>query len=227
MTIRHIIAFLLGVVVAWMARNEIVRNSWQSSVKPSLIFRSATLTNPRAVILEGEFPVCSAVVADNIIYTAKHCVKEKKEGDEVEVLLQKNETPVRQKVYLHKAYSDIAILTFNKEATVEPIKVDVKAGTQVIVVLGCFFSTDPNVYRTSLPYFEREGKVLAVFTAKELGLTNIDPNISPTAKFALIDIGTFRGNSGSGVYIIDKQGKRHLIGIVSAGISDYTAVALF
>ncbi len=66
-----------------------------------------------------------------------------------------------------------------------------------------------------------------MFTAKELGLTDIDPTISPNAKFALIDIGSFAGNSGSGVYIVDKQGRRQLIGVVSAGVADYTAVALF
>jgi V8-like Glu-specific endopeptidase len=58
-------------------------------------------------------------------------------------------------------------------------------------------------------------------------MTDLLPNISPTAEFALLDIGTFGGNSGSGVYLIDEQGKRHLIGVVSAGVSDYTAVALF
>ncbi len=227
MTVRHIIAFLLGVVVASVARTEAVRNILQSATKPSLLFRSVSHTEPRAVIVNGDLPVCSAVVAGDILYTARHCLGKVKEGDEIEVLLQTDGTPVRQKVYLHKVYNDVAILTFNKEATVEPIKVDVKAGARVVVVLGCFLSTDPDVYRVSLPYFEREGKVLAVFTAKELGLTDIDPNIPPTAKFALIDIGTFGGNSGSGVYVVDGQGKRHLIGVVSAGVSDYTAVALF
>jgi hypothetical protein len=146
----------------------------------------------------------------------------------VEVLLQKGEEVSRQTVYLHKVYSDIAILSFSKTAKIEPpTAVKVKAGARIVVVLGCFLSSDPALYRASLPYFEREGKVLAVFTAKEIGMTDLLPTISPTAEFALIDIGTFEGNSGGGVYIIDEQGKRHLIGVVSAGISDYTVVALF
>jgi hypothetical protein len=96
-----------------------------------------------------------------------------------------------------------------------------------MVVKGVLLSDDPDVYRASLPYFEREAKVLAVFTAKEIGMTDLLPDISPTAKFALLDIGSFGGNSGSGVYIVDEQGKRHLIGVISAGVSDYTVVALF
>lgn len=227
MIMRHIVAFLLGAVVAWMVRNEIVKSSLQSITKPSLLFRSISLTEPRAVILEGEIPICSAVVANNTLYTAKHCLKGKKEGDEVEVLFQQS-IPVKRTVYLKKTYSDIAILSFNKEAEIEvPKAVKVKTGMKVIAVMGVLVSNDPTVYRVSLPYFQREGKILAVFTAKELGLTNKDPTISPTSKFALIDIGSFAGNSGSGVYIINKQGKRQLIGVVSAGASDYTAVALF
>jgi hypothetical protein len=178
--------------------------------------------------LEGDFPVCSAVVAGDALYTARHCLPKAKEGDEVEVLLQKDSTPVRQTVYVQKVYSDIAILTFSKTAEVNaPTDAQVKAGARVVAVLGCLLSDDPDVYRASLPYFEREAKVLAVFTAKEIGMTDIAFFIPPTAKFALIDVGTFSGNSGSGVYIVDEQGKRHLIGVVSAGVSDYTVVALF
>jgi hypothetical protein len=228
MTKRHFIAFFIGVVVAWMARNEAVRTILHSTTKPSLLFRSASYTEPRAMILEGELPVCSAVVAGDALYTARHCVSRAKEGDEVEVLLQKDSTPVRLKVYLHKVYSDIAILSFSKTAKINaPTDAQVKAGKQVVAVIGVLLSNDPAVYGASLPYFEREAKVLAVFTAKEIGMTDIAPHIPPTAKFAVIDIGTFSGNSGSGVYIVDEQGKRHLIGVVSAGISDYTVVALF
>jgi hypothetical protein len=227
MSKRHIIAFVVGVFVAWMARNEVVRTVLHSATKPSLLFRSASYTKPRAMILDGDFPVCSAVVAGDALYTAGHCVKGKKEGDEVEVLLQKDSTPVRQKVYLHKAYSDIAILTFSKTAEVNALTdAQVKAGARVVVVIGVLLSTDPDVYRASLPYIEREAKVLAVFTAKEIGMTDIASHIPPTAKFAVIDIGTFGGNSGGGVYIVDEQGKRHLIGVVSAGVSDYTVIAL-
>ena len=227
MTKRHIFAFLIGVVVAWMARNEVVRNIAQSAMKPSLLFRSA-FVHHRAMILEDDFPVCSAVVAGDALYTARHCLPKAKEGDEVEVLLERGTQISRVKVYLQKVYSDIAILSFSKTAEVNaPTDTQVKAGARVVVVLGCLLSTDPAVYRASLPYFEREAKVLAVFTAKEIGMTDLAPHISPTAKFALIDIGTFSGNSGSGVYIVDEQGKRHLIGVVSAGVSDYTVVALF
>jgi hypothetical protein len=179
-------------------------------------------------LMDGILPVCSVAVEGDILYTAGHCVRGKKEGDEVEVLLQNGGNPVRQTVYLRKVYSDIAILSFSKTAKVEPLTaVEVKAGARVVAVLGCLLAVNPDVYRASLPYFEREGKVLAVFTAKEIGMTDLLPDISPTAKYALIDIGTFGGNSGSGVYIVDEQGKRHLIGVVSAGVSDYTVVALF
>jgi hypothetical protein len=143
-------------------------------------------------------------------------------------LIEKDGSPVRQQVYLQKVYSDIAILSFSKTAEVNaPTGAHIKAGARVVAVMGILLSNDPDVYRASLPYFEREGKVLAVFTAKEIGMVEIAPHISPTAKFALLDIGSFGGNSGSGVYIVDEQGKRHLIGVVSAGVSDYTVVALF
>jgi hypothetical protein len=253
MTKRHIIAFLLGCVVAIVARNAPIKDFVRSVPRPYLTPRSinfetqpravivegeffkpyplsytVSYTPPRAVIMEGEFPICSAVVENDAIYTARHCVWRKKEGDEVEVLLQKGSTPVRQTVYLQKVYSDIAILSLSKTTKVEPPKaVKVKEGTRIVAVMGILFANDPDVYHTSLPYFEREGKILAVFSAKEIGMTDLLPYLSPTDKFALLDIGSFGGNSGSGVYLIDKRGKRHLIGVVSAGVSDYTVVALF
>ena len=253
MTKKRLIAFFLGFIVAMVARSAPVEDFMRSVPRPHLFLRSINFetqpravimegeflkphpsfytvsrTPPRAVIMEGEFPICSATVEGNAIYTAGHCVWRKKEGDEVEVLVQKETILVRQKVYLQKVYSDIAILTFSKTAKVEPPKaVEVKKGARIVAVMGILFANDPDVYRTSLPYFEREGKVLAVFTAKEIGMTNLLPNLSPTDKFALLDIGSFAGNSGSGVYLIDKRGKRHLIGVVSAGVSDYTVVALF
>jgi hypothetical protein len=227
-TKRHLVAFIIGSLLATVARSGTVKDYVRSVAPHSFTFRSASHTQPRAMVLEGELPVCSAVVDGDTLYTAGHCVRWYKEGDEVEVLLQTKGEPTRQKVYLQKVYSDIAILSFSKEAKIEPpTAVKVEAGARVVAVMGILFSSDAEVYRASLPYFEREGKVLAVFTARELGLTEIDPNIPPTAKFALIDIGSFGGNSGSGVYIVDEQGKRHLIGVVSAGVSDYTAVALF
>jgi hypothetical protein len=180
------------------------------------------------MLMDGILPVCSVAVEGDILYTAGHCVRGKKEGDEVEVLLEKGEEVSRQRVYLQKVYSDIAILSFSKEKPIDPpVGVKVKAGARVVAVMGVLFANDPDVYRAPLPYFEREAKVLAIFTAKEIGLSDIDANIPPTAEFALLDIGSFGGNSGSGVYIVDEQGKRHLIGVVSAGVSDYTAVALF
>ena len=228
MSKKHLIAFLLGCAVATVARNEVVRSVWQSANKPSLLFRSASFSEPRAMILNGELPVCSAVVAGDAIYTARHCLPKVKEGDEVAVLLEKDGKPVRQQVYLQKVYSDIAILSFSKSVVVNaPTDATVKAGARVVVVLGCLLSPDPAVYRASLPYFEREAKVLAVMTAQEIGIIHLASHIPPSAKFALLDIGTFSGNSGSGVYIVDEQGKRHLIGVVSAGVSDYTVVALF
>jgi hypothetical protein len=228
MTKKHLIAFIVGCTVASVAKSAPVKDLLRSIPHPRLFFHSVSHTPPRAVVLEGELPVCSATVEGDVIYTAGHCVRGKKEGDEVEVLLQADGTPVRQTVYLRKVYSDIAILSFSKTAQIDaPKDVKVEAGARVVVVKGILFSDDPDVYRTSLPYFEREAKVLAVFTAKEIGMTDLLPNISPTAKFALLDIGSFGGNSGSGVYIVDEQGKRHLIGVLSAGVSDYTVVALF
>jgi hypothetical protein len=229
MTKKHIIAFLIGCAVATIARNAPINDFVRLVPQPRFSLRTVNpQAKPRAVLMEGEFPVCSIAIDGNIFYTAGHCVRRKKEGDEVEVLLEKGSTPVRVKVYLRKVYNDIAILSFSKTDPIDtPKKVEVKAGARVVAVLGCLLSDDPDVYRASLPYFEREGKILAIFTAKEIGITDLLPNISPTAKFAIIDIGTFGGNSGSGVYIIDRRGKRHLIGVVSAGISDYTAVALF
>ena len=228
MKTRHIIAFIIGSLLAFVAKNTPVKELWQSVPKPCLSFHSVSYTPPRAMVMEGEFPVCSATVEGDAIYTAGHCIKGKNEGDEVEVLLQRGSTPVRLKVYLQKVYSDIAILSFSKTAKIEPPKaVKVKAGARVVAVMGIVFTSDPAVYRTSLPYFEREGKILAVFTAKEIGMTNLLPSLPPTAEFALLDIGSFGGTSGSGVYIVDKQGKRHLIGVISAGVSDYTVVALF
>ena len=228
MTKKHLIAFLVGCAVASIAKSAPVKDFVRSVPQPRLIFRAVSHTPPRAMVMESEFPVCSATVDGDAIYTAGHCVRGKKEGDEVEVLLQKGSTPVRQKVYLRKVFSDIAILSFSETEPIQsPSEAQVKAGARVVVVKGVLLSNDPDVYRASLPYFEREGKVLAVFTAKEIGMTDLLPDISPTAKFALIDIGSFGGNSGSGVYLIDEQGKRHLIGVVSAGVSDYTVVALF
>ena len=229
MTKKHLIAFLIGCAVATMARSAPVKNYVRFVPQPRFSFRAVSLqAEPRAVIMKGELPVCSATVDGDAIYTAGHCVRGKKEGDEVEVLLQRGSTPVRQTVYLQEVYSDIAVLSFSKTAKVKPpTAVKVKAGARVVAVMGILFADDPDVYRASLPYFEREGKVLAVFTAKEIGMTDLLPDISPTAEFALIDIGSFGGNSGSGVYLIDEQGKRHLIGVVSAGVSDYTVVALF
>jgi len=228
MTKRHIIAFLIGVVVATVAKNATVKNLVQSVAQPHLLLRTVFQPPPRAMLMDGILPVCSVAVEGNLLYTAGHCVRGKKDGDEVEVLLQKGEEVSRQKVYLRKVFSDIAILSFSKDAPIDPpVGVKAKAGARVVVVLGCLLSDDPDVYRASLPFFEREAKVLAVFTAKEIGMTDLLPDISPTAEFALLDIGTFGGNSGSGVYLIDEQGKRHLIGVVSAGVSDYTVVALF
>jgi hypothetical protein len=240
MTGRHLIAFLVGAVLAWMARNGEVKSVLPPATKPNLFFRSASYaepcgivlsvsrTEPRAMILNGDFPVCSAVVAGDALYTARHCLDRAKEGDEVEVLLQNKGTPVRQRVYLQKVYSDIAILSFSKTAKVNtPKAVKVNKGARVVAVMGIMFSSDLDVYYTSLPYLEREGKVLAVFTAKEIGMSDLASFIPPTAKFVLLDIGSFGGSSGSGVYLIDRWGKRHLIGVVSAGFSDYTVVALF
>ena len=223
---KHLIAFLIGCAVATVARSAPIKDYVRSVSQLSL--RAVSEAQPRAVLMDGILPVCSAVVDGDILYTAGHCVRRKKEGDEVEVLLQKDGEPTRQTVYLRKVYSDIAILSFSKTDLIDiPQERQVKAGARVVVVKGVLLSDDPDVYRASLPYFEREAKVLAVFTAKEIGMTDLLPDISPTAKFALIDIGSFGGNSGSGVYIVDEQGKRHLIGVVSAGVSDYTIVALF
>jgi hypothetical protein len=229
MTKKHIIAFLIGCAVATVAKSAPINDFMRSTLRPHFSFRAVSpQKEPRAVLMEGELPVCSVAIEGDILYTAGHCVQGKKEGDEVEVLLEKGSTPARLKVYLRKVYGDIAVLSFSKTDPIDiPKKVEVKAGARVVVVLGCLLAYDPDVYRASLPYFEREAKILAVFTAKEIGMTDLAPNIPPTAKFAIIDIGTFAGNSGSGVYIVDEQGKRHLIGVVSAGVSDYTVVALF
>jgi hypothetical protein len=228
MTKKHLIAFLIGCAVASVAKSAPIKEMLRSVPQPRFSFRAVSHTPPRAMLMDGILPVCSVAVEGDILYTAGHCVRGKKEGDEVEVLLQKGGEPTRQTVYLRKVYSDIAILSFSKTAKVDPpTGVEVKTGARVVVVKGVLLSDDPDVYRASLPYFEREGKVLAVFTAKEIGITDLLPDISPTAEFALIDIGSFGGNSGSGVYIVDEQGKRHLIGVLSAGVSDYTVVALF
>jgi len=225
---KHLIAFLVGCAVATVARSAPIKDYVRSISQPRLFFRTISHTPPRAVLMDGILPVCSAVVDGDILYTAGHCVRRKKEGDEVEVLLQKDGEPTRQTVYLRKVYSDIAILSFSKTDPIEtPKEAQVKAGARVVAVMGILFADDPDVYRASLPYFEREAKVLAVFTAKEIGMIDLLPDISPTAKFALVSFGSFGGNSGSGVYIVDEQGKRHLIGVVSAGVSDYTIVALF
>jgi hypothetical protein len=231
MTKRHLIAFIVGSLFATVARNATVKDFLRSIPHPRLSFRSLSHSpsQPRAVLMDGELPICSTAIEKDTLYTARHCVQALglREGDEAEVLLQKEGEPTRQKVYLRKVYGDVAILSFSKTAQVETPKAGaVEAGARVVVVMGCFLANDPAIYRTSLPFFEREGKVLAVMTAKELGLTEIDPNIPPATKFAIVDIGSFGGSSGSGVYLIDKRGKRHLIGVVSAGISDYTAVAL-
>jgi len=228
MTKKHLIAFLIGCAVASVAKSAPVKDFMRSLPQPRLFFRAVSHTPPRAMLMDGILPVCSVAIEGDILYTAGHCVREKKEGDEVEVLLQNGGNPARQTVYLRKVYSDIAILSFSKTDPIDaPQEGQVKAGARVVAVLGCLLSNDPDVYRASLPYFEREATVLAVFTAKEIGMTDLLPDISPTAQFALINIGTFGGNSGSGVYIVDEQGKRHLIGVVSAGVSDYTVVALF
>jgi hypothetical protein len=228
MTKKHLIAFIVGCAVASLAKSAPVKDFMRSVPQPRLIFRTVSYTPPRAMLMDGILPVCSVAVEGNILYTAGHCVRGKKEGDEVEVLLQNGGDPARQTVYLRKVYSDIAILSFSKTDLIDtPQEKQVKAGARVVVVKGVLLSDDPDVYRASLPYFEREAKVLAVFTAKEIGMTDLLPDISPTAKFALLDIGSFGGNSGSGVYIVDEQGKRHLIGVISAGVSDYTVVALF
>jgi hypothetical protein len=228
MTKKHLIAFIVGCAVASLAKSAPVKDFMRSVPQPRLIFRTVSYTPPRAMLMDGILPVCSVAVEGNILYTAGHCVRGKKEGDEVEVLLQNGGDPARQTVYLRKVYSDIAILSFSKTDLIDtPQERQVKAGARVVVVKGVLLSDDPDVYRASLPYFEREAKVLAVFTAKEIGMTDLLPDISPTAKFALLDIGSFGGNSGSGVYIVDEQGKRHLIGVISAGVSDYTVVALF
>jgi hypothetical protein len=231
MTKRHLIAFIIGSLLATMARNATVKEYLRSIPQPRLSFRSAShsLSQPRAVLMENELPICTVAVEKDTLFTAGHCVKalRLREGDEAEVLLQKGEAPARQKVYIRKVYGDIAILSFSKTEPIKsPVGVKVRAGARVVAVMGCLLANDPVVFRTSLPHFEREGKVLAVFTAKEIGLSDIDPNIPPATRFAILDIGSFSGTSGSGVYLIDKQGKRHLIGVVSAGISDYTAVAL-
>jgi len=228
MTKKHLIAFIVGCAVASLVKSAPVKDFMRSVPQPRLIFRTISYTPPRAMLMDGILPVCSVAVEGNILYTAGHCVRGKKEGDEVEVLLQNGGDPARQTVYLRKVYSDIAILSFSKTDPFDaPKEGQVKAGARVVVVKGVLLSDDPDVYRASLPYFEREAKVLAVFTAKEIGMTDLLPDISPTAKFALLDIGSFGGNSGSGVYIVDEQGKRHLIGVISAGVSDYTVVALF
>jgi len=228
MTKKHLIAFIVGCAVALLAKSAPVKDFMRSVPQPRLIFRTVSYTPPRAMLMDGILPVCSVAVEGDILYTAGHCVRGKKEGDEVEVLLQNGGDPARQTVYLRKVYSDIAILSFSKTNPIDaPKEGQVKAGARVVVVKGVLLSDDPDVYRASLPYFEREAKVLAVFTAKEIGMTDLLPDISPTAKFALLDIGSFGGNSGSGVYIVDEQGKRHLIGVISAGVSDYTVVALF
>jgi len=228
MTKKHLIAFIVGCAVASLAKNAPVKDFMRSVPQPRLIFRTVSYTPPRAMLMDGILPVCSVAVEGDILFTAGHCVRGKKEGDEVEVLLQNGGDPARQTVYLRKVYSDIAILSFSKTDLIDtPQERQVKAGARVVVVKGVLLSDDPDVYRASLPYFEREAKVLAVFTAKEIGMTDLLPDISPTAKFALLDIGSFGGNSGSGVYIVDEQGKRHLIGVISAGVSDYTVVALF
>ena len=228
MTKKHLIAFLIGCAVASVAKSAPVKEMLRLVPQPRFSFRAVSHTPPRAMLMDGILPVCSVAVEGDILYTAGHCVRGKKEGDEVEVLLQKGGEPTRQTVYLRKVYSDIAILSFSKTAKVDPpTGVKVRTEARVVAVMGILFAYDPDVYRASLPYFEREGKVLAVFTAKEIGMTDLLPDISPTAEFALIDIGSFGGNSGSGVYLIDEQGKRHLIGVVSAGVSDYTVVALF
>jgi len=228
MTKKHLIAFIVGCAVASLAKSAPIKDFMRSVPQPRLIFRTVSFTSPRAMLIDGILPVCSVAVEGNILFTAGHCVRGKKEGDEVEVLLQNGGDPARQTVYLRKVYSDIAILSFSKTDPIDaPKEGQVKAGARVVVVKGVLLSDDPDVYRASLPYFEREAKVLAVFTAKEIGMTDLLPDISPTAKFALLDIGSFGGNSGSGVYIVDEQGKRHLIGVVSAGVSDYTVVALF
>ena len=228
MTKKHLIAFIVGCAVASLAKSAPIKDFMRSVPQPRLIFRTVSYTPPRAMLMDGILPVCSVAVEGNILYTAGHCVRGKKEGDEVEVLLQNGGDPARQTVYLRKVYSDIAILSFSKTDLIDaPQERQVKAGARVMVVKGVLLSDDPDVYRASLPYFEREAKVLAVFTAKEIGMTDLLPDISPTAKFALLDIGSFGGNSGSGVYIVDEQGKRHLIGVISAGVSDYTVVALF
>jgi hypothetical protein len=237
MTKRRLIAFIVGSLLATVARNEAVREIGKDILRsvPRLHFHSLSLSQPRAVLMDGELPICSTAIKGDTLYTARHCVQAigLKEGDEAEVLLQKGEKPTLQKVYLRKVYGDIAILSFSPVSKtdespdrVKPDGVKVEAGAKVVAVMGCLLANDPDVYRTSLPYFEREGKIIAVFTAKEIGLTEIDPAIPPTAEFALIDVGSFGGTSGSGVYLIDSKGKRHLIGVVSAGISDYTAVAL-
>jgi hypothetical protein len=232
MTKRHLIAFIVGSLLATVARNATVKDFLRSIPHPRLSFRSLSHSpsQPRAVLMDGELPICSTAIEKDTLYTAGHCVQALglREGDEAEVLLEKGEAPAQQKVYIRKIFSDIAILSFSKTEPINaPIGAKVEAGARVVAVMGCLLANDPAVYRTSLPYFEREGKVLAVMTAKELGLTEVDPNIPPATRFAIVDIGSFGGNSGSGVYLIDKQGKRHLIGVVSAGISDYTAVALF
>ena len=228
MTKKHLIAFIVGCAVASLVKSAPIKDFMRSVPQPRLIFRTVSYTPPRAMLMDGILPVCSVAVEGNILYTAGHCVRGKKEGDEVEVLLQNGGDPARQTVYLRKVYSDIAILSFSKTDLIDtPQEKQVKAGARVVVVKGVLLSDDPDVYRASLPYFEREATVLAVFTAKEIGMTDLLPDISPTAKFALLDIGSFGGNSGSGVYIVDEQGKRHLIGVVSAGVSDYTVVALF
>jgi hypothetical protein len=228
MTKKHLIAFIVGCAVASLAKSAPIKDYVRSISQPRLFFRTVSFTPPRAMLMDGILPVCSVAVEGNILFTAGHCVRGKKEGDEVEVLLQNGGDPARQTVYLRKVYSDIAILSFSKTDLIDtPQERQVKAGARVVVVKGVLLSDDPDVYRASLPYFEREAKVLAVFTAKEIGMTDLLPDISPTAKFALLDIGSFGGNSGSGVYIADEQGKRHLIGVISAGVSDYTVVALF
>jgi len=68
-------------------------------------------------------------------------------------------------------------------------------------------------------YFEREGTILAVLTSDEL--RSVLDTTGRKGRYALIDIGTFQGCSGSGVYYNGK-----LIGVMVAGTSDYTLVSL-
>jgi hypothetical protein len=232
MTKRHLIAFIVGCAVAAAVKSAPIKDPLRLLPPPRLSFRSLSHSPSQvAVLMKGELPICTVAVEGDTLYTAGHCVEGLREGDKVEVMVQQaqgGEKPTPLQVYLRKVISDIAILSFSPTEPIKtPVGVKVEVGMKVVAVMGCLLSDDPDVYRTSLPHFEREGKVLAVFTAKEIGLTEVAPHIPPAAKFAIVDIGSFGGNSGSGVYLIGKDGKRHLIGVVSAGISDYTAVALF